>query len=787
MVFILKACFTISSDDHSSKVADCGSSSSKAFSWDEITKASKNFSKVIGSGGFSTVYLARLGDVLTAVKIQSSCTDRLTRIHDQELQILLTLEHHPNIVNFLGHSSSCDEHALLFEYVSWKQRTMIAFHLAQALEYIHSLHIIHGDIKASNLLLDQHYNSKLCDFGSAKLGFTSMVLPPSSTKTNRMMIMGSQGYVDPHYLKTGLVSKKNDIYSYGVVLLELITGKEAFSMERGDKLTQIIGKVVCVDDVMDPRLIKYDAFDIEEVKGMVKMAGKCKPTSGYRSGRRWLIVDFEKAYDSVRWDFIDDILNKFGFGEKWCHWIQACLCSSRGSVLVNGSPTQEFQFHKGLKQGDPLSPFLFILVMESLYISFQRVVDTGLFNGIKVGASTQLSHLFYADDAIFMRQWNQLNIDTLTHVLEVFHRASGLRINMNKSKLMGILVDPHKVDQAATKIGCMILKMPFKYLGSRVGDPMSRIASRNEVIDSMRIRFSRWKVLRNMESIRARFFNGIDTKSKKLSWVRWRNVMASKNNGGLGLSSLFALNRALLFKWVWRFISQKNLFGLGYCIKVLAPRIYALEMRKDISVESKLSHDGLEFSLRRTPRVVENRKVIDDNTLPKSMSKTRWVKVVPIKVNVHAWKVQTDGLPTRFNLSHRCMEIESIVFPLSEKMVESTRHLFFSYCFVTELMRLISRWWDIEYKEVNSYQDWLEWLVSIRLPVNQKQAFEGICYIVWWYIWSWHNKSIFGQLIPPKMNMFDEVVSRPFFWMRFRSKVNFSWIEWLKNPNLILL
>ncbi|GJR25957.1 reverse transcriptase domain-containing protein [Tanacetum coccineum] len=126
MVFILKACFTISSDDHSSKVADCGTttitcnSSSKAFSWDEITKASKNFSKVIGSGGFSTVYLARLAGVLTAVKIQSSCTDRLARIHDQELQILLTLQHHPNIVNFLGHSS-CDnqqEHALLFEYVS---------------------------------------------------------------------------------------------------------------------------------------------------------------------------------------------------------------------------------------------------------------------------------------------------------------------------------------------------------------------------------------------------------------------------------------------------------------------------------------------------------------------------------------------------------------------------------------------------------------------------------------------------------------------------------------------
>ncbi|PWA71724.1 protein kinase superfamily protein [Artemisia annua] len=100
-----------------------------------------------------------------------------------------------------------------------------------------------------------------------------MVLPPSSTKMNRM-IMGSQGYIDPHYLKTGLVSKKNDIYSYGVILLELITGREAFSMERGEKLTQIIGKVG-IEDMVDPRLMKYDVFDIEEVKTMVGVAGKC--------------------------------------------------------------------------------------------------------------------------------------------------------------------------------------------------------------------------------------------------------------------------------------------------------------------------------------------------------------------------------------------------------------------------------------------------------------------------------------------------------------------------------
>ncbi|GJS12352.1 RNA-directed DNA polymerase, eukaryota [Tanacetum coccineum] len=117
-----------------------------------------------------------------------------------------------------------------------------------------------------------------------------------------------------------------------------------------------------------------------------------------------LKVDFEKAYDSVRWDYLEEVLKKFGFGDKWRVWIKSCLSSSRGSILVNGSATKEFQFYKGLKQGDPLSPFLFLLIMESLYLSFQQVVNEGLFNGVSIGSSLHVSYLFYADDVVFMRQ-----------------------------------------------------------------------------------------------------------------------------------------------------------------------------------------------------------------------------------------------------------------------------------------------------------------------------------------------------------------------------------------------
>ncbi|GKE16052.1 RNA-directed DNA polymerase, eukaryota [Tanacetum coccineum] len=201
-------------------------------------------------------------------------------------------------------------------------------------------------------------------------------------------------------------------------------------------------------------------------------------------------VDFEKAFDCVRWDYLDDVLKSFGFGYKWCSWIKGCLESAMGSILVNGSPTSEFRFYKGLKQGDPLSPFLFILIMESLHLSFNRVMSAGLFKGISLNESLTLSHLFYADDAVFVGEWDVSNIKTLVHVLKCFFLASGLKINLHKSKLMGIGINRRDVEKAARLIGCSTFSTPFNYLGVKVGDDMSKIKSWDEVTSQLSSRLS---------------------------------------------------------------------------------------------------------------------------------------------------------------------------------------------------------------------------------------------------------------------------------------------------------
>ncbi|GJS39916.1 RNA-directed DNA polymerase, eukaryota, partial [Tanacetum coccineum] len=483
-------------------------------------------------------------------------------------------------------------------------------------------------------------------------------------------------------------------------------------------------------------------------------------------------VDFAKAYDSIRWDFLEDVLRAFGFGSKWCSWIRGCLHSGMASVLLNGSPTSEFQFHCGLKQGDPLAPYLFILIMESLHLSLSRAIEAGIFKGIKIGSSLNISHLFYADDAVFIGEWSIANLSGITHILHCFSLLSGLSINLKKSHLLGVGIRSEDVNAAALYFGCSTMKTPFKYLGVMVGGNSSTLQAWDDTIGKLKARLSNWKlktlsvggrltllksvlgstpiynmsiykvpksVLQTMESIRRNFFNGVQCDERKIVWIKWAKVLASKKYGGLGVSSFYALNRALLFKWVWRFISRDNslwcrlimsmhgssLYKLSpfrystwksiirevhmlkdrgvdlisHChirvgnglrtqfwnevwigdtqLRVMFPRIYALEINKDCTVADKLQF-SVTSSLRRSVRggvessqlallqtyiegtllsnmedrwvwdlngegvfrVKDVRILLDECFLPKAPTATRWVKYVPIKINVFAWKLR---------------------------------------------------------------------------------------------------------------------------------------------------
>jgi hypothetical protein len=207
-----------------------------------------------------------------------------------------------------------------------------------------------------------------------------------------------------------------------------------------------------------------------------------------RTNRECLIFkDFEKAYDSVDWGFLDYMLHRFGFCEKWIDWIRACVLAGELSILVNGSPTPEINIQRGLKQGDPLAPFLFLLVVKGFSGVVRKAVDLDIFKGFSVGRNpVVISHLQYADDTLCIGEASVSNIWALKAILRGFEMASGLKVNFWKSGLMGVNVSSVFMGMASTFLNCKQGVLPFKYLGLPIGaNPRSR-STWNPLIDQLR-------------------------------------------------------------------------------------------------------------------------------------------------------------------------------------------------------------------------------------------------------------------------------------------------------------
>lgn len=143
-----------------------------------------------------------------------------------------------------------------------------------------------------------------------------------------------------------------------------------------------------------------------------------------------LKIDFEKAFDTVCWDFLFEVLEQMNFDDKWIDWIKSIFESSKISVLVNGVATDEFCPKQGLRQGCPLSPLLFNLIGEVLSKMLDRTNSSGIFAGVNlVNCQQPISHLQFADDVILFIRNDLSSIKGVKQVLQCFQLMSGLSIN----------------------------------------------------------------------------------------------------------------------------------------------------------------------------------------------------------------------------------------------------------------------------------------------------------------------------------------------------------------------
>ena len=190
------------------------------------------------------------------------------------------------------------------------------------------------------------------------------------------------------------------------------------------------------------------------------------------------------------------VLHKMGFGSRWMEWIWWCISTAKFFVLVNRVPAGFFSSSKGLHQGDPISPYLFVLGMEVLSALIRRVVEGGFISGCRLrrreGMEMNVSHLLFADDTIIFCEARKEHLTHLGWILAWFEAASSLRINLAKSELITV-GEVEDIEDMAVELGCRVGDFPVKYLGLPLRAHHKALSMWDGVEERMRRRLFLWK------------------------------------------------------------------------------------------------------------------------------------------------------------------------------------------------------------------------------------------------------------------------------------------------------
>jgi hypothetical protein len=308
-------------------------------------------------------------------------------------------------------------------------------------------------------------------------------------------------------------------------------------------------------------------------------------------GNLALKIDITKAFDTMEWSFILQVLKQFGFNVTFCNWIAVILKSAFLSISINGESHGYFNCIRGVRQGDPLSPLLFCIAEDVLSRSLTNLVQEGKLNLIKGTRNFNVpSHSFYADDLMIYCKGNISSIHAIKDLFARYELASGQVISSGKSTIFSGSINQARLNQIVNILNFNIGSLPFNYLGVPIFKGKPKSCYLQPIADRINLKLSSWKasllsmagrvqlvqsviqsmliysisvyawpisLLKDLEKNIRNFIWSRDREKRKLVSVSWKKVCKPYAQGGLNLRSLISLNQATNLTFGWNLLKSE--------------------------------------------------------------------------------------------------------------------------------------------------------------------------------------------------------------------------------------